>query len=136
MNSKVVFVESDAQWLGHYHSRFGHQTDVFSVKPEEASLCTVDATVVVLNYEKSCLEFAFAVFDKNHARLENQSWILVDAPVDPIIRSRFRELGFVEFVDQLSDLDLVQKLRQTKASPPSSDSSLKSELFTTLPWGS
>ena len=90
---------------------------------------------LAVEYSRKILEELFSLFDKIPSKLENLSWILLDAPRSVHSQVMLREIGFSVFLNDLSSLNALQGPLQFENSgwDGQSSQSFRNEMFQRIP---
>lgn len=132
---RVLLIERGDRWRNAIVSRFGFRVPLDSIPVDQFSIADWSRyQLFAFEFSKETVENCVAVFDKNDLSVENRLGILLGGPVGLSDRNAFREFGFVDFVDDVRELDQLEKLFLLSKERIQPVVGWRNELESQLPW--
>lgn len=132
---RVLLVERGDRWRNAIVSRFGFDLPIDSVPIDQFSIAVWSRyQLFAFEFSDENVENCVAVFDKNDLSVENRFGILLGGPDKLSDRNVFRELGFIDFVDDVRELDLLEKLFLLAKERIQPVDGWRNELESRMPW--
>jgi len=132
---RIFLLEQGDRWRNAMVSRFSLQVPIDVGM--EGSFSTNEACryqVFAIEFSSQNLKNCLSIFDKIDLTVENHFAILLDGPTNHADRNVFRELGFVAFINQISELDQLERLFELSKKRIQPMVGWRSKLENQIPW--
>ncbi|MDC0296861.1 hypothetical protein OAL05_00495 [bacterium] len=132
---RIFLLEKGDRWRNAMVSSFGLQVPIDVSLDSNFSLEeTCRYQVFAIEFSSQSLKNCLSIFDKIDLSVENRFAILLDGPTGRDDRNVFREIGFVAFVNQISELDQVERLLELSKKRIQPTVGWRSKLENQIPW--
>jgi hypothetical protein len=130
----LTVVEHREKWTNAVMSLCSSQLTISRLSPAELLHHSLAPDqIIAVEASKEGVKNWMTVFDKNNLADQNQLPILLAAPLDISSRGWYREIGFIDFVSEIADIDRIKRLAKFCASPVVTQN-LFDEFALRLPW--